>query len=191
MVSRTALDRADFARLVRGEPSAFAALFERYYDALCAFAEGFVASADEAEEVVAEVFVRIWERRKRLDIQISVKSYLYSATRNQALNHLRRRGTEERWLDQASSSGELPGMSRSSRHGVLAELHAVELNQALERAIETLPPRPREVFILHRRHGLTYAEIAETLGVAAKTVENHIGRALKALRTDLAPFLDD
>lgn len=182
-------DHAEFARLSRGEPSGFVALFRRYYDALCTFAESFVASADDAEEVVSDVFVRIWEGRERLGVRVSVKSYLYAATRNGALNHLRRRNAEERMIGRASLEDELPGMSVPRDDGP-SGVHARDLERAIDEAIGRLPPRRREIFLLHRHHGLTYAEIAATLDVSPKTVENHMGLALKDLRESLASYLE-
>lgn len=183
-------DRVALARLARGEAGAFAVLFRRYYDALCAFAEGLVESADDAEEVVSEVFVRIWEARERLDVRASLKSYLYAATRNVALNHLRRVGAEERTLGRASQQGALPGVSAPTDGGA-SDIHARELERAIDEAISNLPPRRREIFLLHRLHGLTYAEIAAALEIAPKTVENHLGLALKDLRTSLTSFLEE
>jgi len=183
-------DRDALARLARGEAGAFAVLFRRYYDALCAFAEGLVESADDAEEVVAEVFVRIWETRERLDVRVSLKSYLYAATRNVALNHLRRMGAEERTLGRASLQGKLPGVLNPAHDGA-SDIHARELEKAIDEAIANLPPRRREIFLLHRLHGLTYAQIAAALDITPKTVENHLGLALKDLRNRLTAFLED
>lgn len=183
-------DRTAFARISRSDSSAFVALFRRYYDALCAYAEGFVASADDAEEVVSEVFVRIWQGRKRLGVLVSVKGYLYAATRNVALNHLRRRDAEDRAIGRASLEGELPGMSAPSA-GAPADVLARDLERAIDDAVANLPARRREIFLLHRQHGLTYAEIATALDLSPKTVENHMGLALRDLRDRLAPYLED
>lgn len=181
-------DHLCFSALKSGDPAAFATLFRRYYDALCAFAEGLVASSDDAEEVVEEVFVRLWERRDRLNVRVSVKAYLYSATRNQALNQLRRVATEKRWVDRVVRVGETPGLGEAPP-GVVEALYAADLARAVEAAIPKLSERCRQVFLLHRRHGLTYAEIADSLGISPKTVENHLGRALKELRGLLGHFL--
>lgn len=183
-------DRVHFAGLAEGDAAAFAALFRRYYDALCVFAEGYVRSPDDAEEVVEEVFVRLWERREHLDVRVSVKAYLYSATKNQALNHLRRAATEERWVERVSRSGDVPGLGQPAPD-IVEALYATDLARAVDEAIPQLSERCRQVFLLHRRHGLTYAEIAEALGISPKTVENHLGRALKELRSLLARFLAD
>lgn len=185
-----ARDRATLAGLAAGDPAAFAAVFESYYDALCAFAEGYAGSADEAEDVVTEVFARLWERRGQLAVRLSLKTYLYSATRNQALNHRRREGSERRRRDGARLVGALPGQGVVGAR-VLEELHAAELRQAIDAAIQRLPERRRAVFVLHRRHGLSYGEIAEVLGISLKTVENHMGLALRDLRDQLAPSILD
>jgi len=183
-------DRDTLGRLARGEAGAFAALFRRYYDALCSFAQGLVESADDAEEVVSEVFARLWETRERLDVRVSLKSYLYAATRNVALNFLRRLGTEERTLGRASQVGALPGVL-SPADDEASDVQTRELREAVDAAIASLPPRRREIFLLHRLHGLTYAEIAAALDITPKTVENHIGLALKDLRNSLTVFLED
>ena len=183
-------DRETLARLARGEAGAFAALFRRYYDALCSFAQGLVESADDAEEVVSEVFARLWEARERLDVRLSLKSYLYAATRNVALNFLRRLGAEERTLGRASQAGALPGLL-SPADDEASDVQVRELRQAIDAAIANLPPRRREIFLLHRLHGLTYAEIAAALDITPKTVENHLGLALKDLRNRLIAFVED
>jgi RNA polymerase sigma-70 factor (ECF subfamily) len=182
-------DRTLLAQMCAGEESAFAALFERYYDKLHAFAEMYVASPDEAEEVVGDVFVRLWTLRERLGVHTSVKSYLYTATRNHALNQLRRERARRRWIGAANEAGEAPGMG--GVHAVEDELYASELARAIDQAISLLPDRCRQVFLLHRQHGLTHAEIASTLELSPKTVENHVGRALKALRDRLRDYLHD
>lgn len=183
-------DREAFARLSRGDASAFVSLFRRYYDGLCAFAESFVTSADDAEEVVSDVFVRLWEARGRLTVRTSVKSYLYAATRNTALNHLRSRDAVDRAIRRASETGALRSLTDQPATAP-SDLLTRELERVVDSAIEKLPPRRREVFLLHRYHGLTYAEIATTLDLARKTVENHIGLALRDLRDHLAPYLED
>ncbi|HEU4589181.1 MAG TPA: RNA polymerase sigma-70 factor [Gemmatimonadales bacterium] len=186
----TAADAVLFARVRAGDEAAFVTLFERYYDPLCAFARGYVASAEEAEEVVEDVFVRCWTLRAKLDIRESVKAYLYTATRNHALNRLRRARAWTRWLAGRRAGDAVPGMGQ---HAPDAEdaLHAADFAAAIDAAIAELPERCRQVFTLHRAHGLTHAEIAATMRIAPKTVENQLGRALKLLRARLARYFDE
>jgi RNA polymerase sigma-70 factor (family 1) len=183
-------DRMLLAQMSAGEAHAFAALFSRYYDALCAFANGYTASRSEAEEVVEDVFVRLWELREHLEVRASLKSYLYTATRNRALNRLRDQRAEGRRLEEARFDSAPPGMGQP-KPSLEEEMQATEFARAVARAVEQLPPRTRQVFLLHRQHGLTYAEIATALEISPKTVENLLGRALKHLRAHLAPFLGE
>lgn len=187
-ISVTIDDRALLGQMRAGDASAFAVLFERYYDALCAFAGGYAASEAEAEEIVEDVFVRVWELRERLEVRESLKTYLYTATRNRALNRLRDDRVRLRRIAEAAEDAAPPGMGQPMP-AVDEELHAAEFARAVERAVAHLPERTRQVFLMHRQHGLSYAEIGAVLEISPKTVENLIGRALRELRARLAHFL--
>jgi RNA polymerase sigma-70 factor (family 1) len=185
-----AADPVLLARIREGDEAAFVALFERYYDLLCAFARGYLRSADDAEEVVEDVFVRCWTLRTQLEIRDSVKAYLYTATRNHALNRLRRERVWSRWLRSRRPTDAVPGMSQPAAD-TGDELATSELAAAIDAAVQELPERCRQVFTLHRQHGLTYTEIAAVMRIAPKTVENQLGRALRLLRTRLAKYFDE
>lgn len=181
-------DRTLLVGLRAGDGNAFATLFRRYYGVLCAFATRYTTTRAAAEEVVEDVFVRLWELREQLDVHQSFKSYLYTATRNRALNLVRDERAELRGLENAPPSAAPPGMGQPNP-GLEEEFQAAELARLVARAIDDLPPRTRSVFTLHRQDGLTYAQIGAALGISPKTVENLLGRALKQLRARLAPFL--
>lgn len=181
-------DHVLLERMRAGEGSALAALLDRYYDALCAFAAGYASSEAEAEEVVEDVFVRLWELRERLDIRESLKTYLYTATRNRALNRIRDDRAKVRRLERLAPDSTPPGMGQGTPP-VDEQLHAAEFARAVRLAVNDLPERTRQVFLLHRQHDLTYSEIGAILEISPKTVENLIGRALRELRARLAPFL--
>ena len=165
-----------------GKRTALKAIYCKYYPDLCGFAASYVTSKRRGREVVQEVFLEIWERRESWKVSGSLKSYLFQAVRNRALNFLR---TEKNRY----------GLKQKLKHTVptrrlrTAEdnLCYDELSDAIEEAVEQLSPRRREAFTLHRQHGLTYKEIAEVMEISPKTVENHIGRALKSLREMLSP----
>lgn len=178
-------DRTLVAQLRAGEANAIAILFERYYDALCAFAIAYTSSEAEAEEIVHDVFLRVWTLREKLEIHDSVRSYLYSATRNRALNHVQRRHAERRWIDRARANDPAPAMGQAIPPAD-ESLQYAELVREVAAAIERLPPRSRQVFLLHRQHGLTYVEIGAALDISPRTVENLIARAVRQLRAQLA-----
>lgn len=181
-------DAALAGQVQAGDAAAFEALFRRYYHPLFAFAERYVRSPEVAEDITVDVFVRIWERRAEWKLRGSPRSYLYAAVRNEALVHLRRRRMVESAHADAVRDERHPGMGAPAAPAD-AQLQAEELAAAADRAILQLPDRTQEAFVLHRKHGLSYAEVAAAMGISARTVEVHISRAFKALRTHLAPFL--
>jgi len=179
----------DVAAIRGGDRAAFATLFHEQYDGLCRFAEGYVRSGEVAQEIVQQVFLRIWIHRETWVVRDSVRTYLYGAARNRALDWLKHRRVEDRWSEQVSwaDTGRIPGMGQPiPAPDVQAE--GSDFAAALDRAIQELPERYRAVVELRARQGMTIAEIAHILGVPFKTAEARAARALKALRIALAPF---
>jgi RNA polymerase sigma-70 factor (ECF subfamily) len=182
-----ARERELVARVRAGDERAFDTLFRSYYRPMCGFVVGFVGSVALAEELVQDVFASVWERRATWDVRESARSYLYALVRNHALNHLRRRRIESRWTDSATR-GDVPiGMGQGMADAE-ERLSARELHEAIARALETLPPRCREVFTLRRDHHLTVPETAAALGVSVKRIEALLTRTYAVLRAALEPY---
>jgi RNA polymerase sigma-70 factor (ECF subfamily) len=169
-------------RIRAGDPAAFERLFLTYHASLCAFGYRYLGARDLAEEIVQEVFLFVWERRETWEVRSSVKSYLYTAVRNAALSYLR----HERVVRHRQR--EAIALFETSSAGADLEAAAAEIAAAVRRAVGRLPERCRLVFTLHREQGLTYAEIAQVLGISPRTVEVQMGRALKSLRRALADY---
>ena len=170
------------ARLRGGDEEAFDAIFRTWYAPLVRLADALVRDQAVAEEVVQDVMLELWRRREQLTPDGSPQAYLFQATRNRALNHLRHLQVQRRAQPHV-----LDHMARESTAPVAAE--ADEMDAAVRRAIDELTPRCREVFELSRVQGLRYAEIAATLGISVKAVEAQMTRALRTLRERLAPWL--
>lgn len=166
-----------------GNEAVFERVFRQYYAPLCRYARPLLGDADEAEEVVQGVFLTIWERRDSLLITTSLKAYLYRAVHNRCLNRLSQQANQASHREQAAA--ELYTDATSPTQALLAD----ELSSRLQRAIGLLPEQCRRVFELSRFEELSYKEIADRLGIAAKTVENQIGKALRILRTELSDYL--
>jgi RNA polymerase sigma-70 factor (ECF subfamily) len=174
-------------QLLAGDERGLEMIFRTYVTSLCAFANSYLESRDEAEEIVQDLFFRLWEHRLTIEMPRGLRPYLYSAVRNRALNVLRSRRIEhslhERLLrDEAVRVGT---EDSPVPEGTLA---AKDLAEALDRAVAEMPPRCREVFALLRYRHLSYAETAAVLAISPKTVEIHMSRALAFLRQRLAPW---
>ena len=166
------------------DDSAFEQLFQDHYAGLCAFTHTYVREWAIAEELVGDVFFALWQRRDSLDPKQNLKAYLYTAARNAALSHLRRRGLADQ-IDEADAR-EVAGTVQPAD----ADVAYHELADAVDAAIAQLPARAREVFTLSREGGLSYAEIAATLGISIKTVEANMTHALRILREQLGSWLE-
>lgn len=170
------------ARIAGGDEAAFELLFREWYPRLAEHAWRLLGERDAAEDAVQEVMVGFWRGRDRLPDASMLPGYLHRAVRNRALNQLRaHKGTT------ADPDGQMaPAVEPDApRH-----LEEEQLASQLAAALATLPPRTREVFLLSREHGLTYAGIAQTLGISVKTVETLMGRAIRTLREQLREIRD-
>jgi RNA polymerase sigma-70 factor, ECF subfamily len=180
-------DASLVARVRAGDYEAFSTIFRAHHATLVAFARAYTRTEAEAEDVVQDVFVRVWDRRADWRVRESVRAYLFGATRNYALNAVRDRGTAERWAEAVAQEPTLIGL-RAEPASPDAALNAAELDAVVTRAIARLPHRARLVYTLRWRHGLTYAEIADTLAISLKTVESQIRKALSRVRRALANY---
>ena len=175
-------DRALIGRVIRGDERAFDEIFRAWYAPLVRAAETMLRDRAIAEEVVQDVMLELWRRRDSLDPSGSAQAYLFQATRNRALNHLRHLRVQRRVAPQLARNDARDATAPS-------RLVAEEIEAAVREALGELTPRCREVFELSRVQGLRYSEIAELLGVSVKAVEAQMGKALRTLRERLAPWL--
>ena len=170
------------ARLRAGDESAFDVVFRTYYGSLVGFAESLLHSREAAEDLAQDVMLELWRRREQLVLTDSLRSYLLRAVRNRAFNELRRVKTAKRKEPLVRDDEATPAL------GAL-RLEDEELDAAIAGAVDALPAPLRETFVMSRREGLKYQEIATRLGVSVKTVEARMGKALKELRDRLAAWL--
>jgi len=158
-------------------------LFRRYYAYVCRNVIRIVKQPGIAEDIAQDVFFEIWRRKDAVQIT-AVRAYLRRAARNKALNYIRDQKIQ---FEEEDDTSQL----QSPNVGVQRQLEAEELQALIDQTIDELPERCRLVFVLSRYENLTYQEIADQLGISIKTVENQISKALKYLRTQLYPYLED
>lgn len=165
------------------DKQAFEEIFRALHAPLCRYAYTFLKDEAEAEETVQTVFLALWERRQDLQITISLKAYLYQMVQNRSLNQLKHEKIKETYkqYNQAQINQNPSNASHLTIHN--------ELSARIEEAIQELPEQCRKVFQMSRVDELKYSEIAEILSISIKTVENHMGKALKHLRERLADYL--
>lgn len=169
-------------KIQKGEIAPFEVLFHQYYPGLCGYAESLVGMKAVAEEVVQDVFYNIWKNRASLRIRHSLKSYLYRSVYNNSMMYLRKMRREHFMEDLSGHEPELDAPDPSQ----LIQLD--EVTQLVSHTLESLPDRTREIFRLNRQEGMKYREIALELSISEKTVEAHMGRALKALRNTMKNY---
>ena len=185
-VSTDADERAWADRIRAGDMDAFEALYRTYWQRLCAFAFRYVHSKEDAEEVAQDVFFRIWRGRADWVPAGAVRNYLYLAVRNAARDRLERAAVARRWGGGGGGGGRLGEVETPSE--IETELEAAELVAAVERALAELPPKRSAVCRLRLIDGLSYAQIADRLGICQKTVETQLARGLKSLRDRIRPL---
>jgi len=171
-------------RLRRGDEAAYETIFRQWYAPLVAATTALLRDSGPAEEVVQDVMLELWRRRESLTLEQSLRAYLFQATRNRALNHLRRLRVETRGEPTIIAGMPTPAPADT-------EVREAELRVAIQAAIASLPDRCREVFELSRVQGLKYSEIATALGISVKTVEAQMGKALRVMREQLAPWMPE
>lgn len=166
-----------------GNERVFEDVFREHYEALCHYAYTLLRDRDDAEEEVQALFLAFWERRETILISTSLKAYLFRSVHNRCLNRIKHLSIRDEHRQHVHYVGETPTLSP------MDALASSELSERIDEAMKSLPEQCRRVFYLSRFEELRYGEIAERLGISAKTVENQIGKALRILRTELAEFL--
>lgn len=170
--------------LKRGDLKSYEALFHRYYNLFLAFAQGFVRDRQTAEDIVQEVFMKLWLHRERLDEGRSLYNLLFTMTKHRIYDHFRRKFNLETLrrplLEYDAASDE--------QEGPEAGLDAEQLRQTISQTVAAMPPQRQVIFALSRQENLSRQEIAERLGLSVRTVDKHLELALREIRLHLKEF---
>nr|WP_255486928.1 RNA polymerase sigma-70 factor [Mucilaginibacter sp. SP1R1] len=169
--------------LKQGSEKAYEWLFKTHFESLHAYAYSFIKDDEMAEEIVQNVFCRIWEKRDLLKTDGSLKSYLYRAVHNESLNYLKHQKVKASF--NVYYAGQLDQADEQASH----KITTAQLQQHIDAAMSQLPQQCRTIFQLSRFEQLKYQQIADHLGLSIKTVENQMGKALRIMRQKLAEFL--
>ncbi|MDR1273362.1 MAG: RNA polymerase sigma-70 factor [Odoribacteraceae bacterium] len=169
-----------FEGVTRGDVRSFERLFRAYYSPLCDYCQGIVGEETAAEDLVEEVFAYLWKHRETIQLRASARAYLYAAARHGALNLLKRRA-----MERAHS----PRLAEFITYLQETEYSEQELSELAEarRALDELPARCREIFLMNCMEDKTYKEIAGELRLSVNTVKSHLSKAHRRLRERLGP----
>jgi len=170
-----------FQRIRQDDRLALNELFTTFYEKLCRFACTCSLSPQHAEEVVSDVFFNLWKNRARLDIHSNFSAYLYKAVRNAAL--------AAKSVQPVADYSEAENIADTNEPVSLLEFE--ELRQQVDQAVNMLPQRCRQVFIMSRFEGMKYREISAVLGISERTIEHHIVKALDVIRVSVHHYPHD
>lgn len=175
-------DTEALQQIAKGNLSAYRFLFDQHFTDLCNFLMIYLHSKELSEEIALEIFTYIWEKRETLQIKATFKSFLFAAAKNKAISLYRK---EQKSMFTSIEAGELVAPEESSSQNLM---EANELRLILKSAIDKLPEKSRQIYQLAWEENLSHKEIAAQLGITSKTVENHVGIALRKLRESLKPY---
>lgn len=170
------------ADLNKGDKTAFEAIYKFYYSQLYHFLIRYLHSDSVIEDIIQQVFFNIWQNRENLEPRGTLKSYLYTAVRNQAFKYLE----QEKKVDR--NQREIIDTYQINDKNPELHFEFEELEKAYHEAVEKLPEKRRHIFLMHRQNNLTYQEIADVLEISIKTVETQMSRSLKFLSICLERF---
>ncbi|NVK84770.1 MAG: RNA polymerase sigma-70 factor [Cytophagia bacterium] len=176
-------DTALQQRLSRGDETAFQETFELYFKVLVLFATKFSLDKETAEDLVQDVFVKLYEQKERLQFHSSLKAFLYQSVRNRCIDMIRSSKTREKHHMEIKAGAELEGLNSEDL------MLQSELEEKIYHSIGQLPEQCQIIFKMNRFEGKKNQEIAEELNISKRTVETQISKALKRLREDIYPYL--
>lgn len=171
-------------RLIDGDEDAFCELYAAYKNRLLYFAMKFVKSRDFAEDIFQDAFTIIWQSRRFINPDASFSSYLYTIVRNRILNQIRDADKEYTLKEQILSQA--IDYTDDTKENILAN----DLREIINKALEKLTPRQREIFEMSREAQMSHKEIADVLGISVNTVQEHISVSLRTIRTFLSKYAD-
>ncbi len=166
--------------LKKGDMAAFDAIYNTYCHKLHEFVIGYVKKEEDAEGIVQEVFIKIWNARGKIDVYASFESFLFTIAYNSTMSLLRKRVSEAKSREYLKSQQQI-----NTADQVIDEIQFKELNDKVQSLLKQLTPRQKEIYLLSREEGLTHKEIAQKLSISENTVKNHLVSIMKYLKSHI------
>ncbi len=177
MQKLTHLDDNELIHLLKKDnEAAFAQIYQRYAEGLAGFAASKLYSIEDAQDLIHDLFVKLWSDRKELIITSNLKTYLFTIARYRIIDKIRKNITREEY------AGMIQSLTQAYEPGIEQFIAAKELKHTIEKSLQELSPKVRQIYHLSREEHLSNREIAEKLGLSEQTVKNQLSTALKHLR---------
>ena len=171
----------ELTHLLKGDDeTAFAEIYRRYAKSLADFAASKLFNLEDAQDIIHDIFVKLWEDRERLQITSNLKAYLFTLTRRRIIDKVRRNITREEYASMLQS------LTNAYQPSIEQQIDAKELQQTIENSLNELSPKVKEIYQLSREENLSIPEIAEKLQLSEQTVKNQLSAALSHLRRSLS-----
>jgi len=183
---KSLLNREDniFQNIKQGNIDSFEVLFRTHYSELCNYAFRYIRDKDNAEEIVQDLFYKLWEKKETIVIRSSVRSYLYRSVYNNTMMLIREKNKRKTTNKLPENSAMIPGDEPDQ------QMQTSELDEVVQSTLSAMPQKVRRIFEMSRFEGLKYKEIASKLLISIKTVEANMGKALKLFRDNLKEYYE-
>jgi len=174
------------SELRSGSETVFRRIMETWYSPLFNFANGYLNNTENAKEVIQDVFLQLWDHRQKLADDTSLNAYLFALTRNRCIDLIRREKLMLRFrTDKQEEYARLTENHQALSDPILDEIFTMELQTEINKTVNSLPEQCRKVFLMSRTDGMKNKEISKVLNLSEKTVESHLTKALRTIRTTL------
>ena len=192
MPTTSLIEKEVLVRLREGDSNAFESVFRFWYEPLVHFAEEYISDLESARNIVQNIFMKLWEKHELVNPDSNLKSYLYMATRNACLSHLRHIKVESSYFEKAIKNNEDLQLNYEALEELkLEQIDFSNLEKLIQDTIDSLPERCRQVFLMSRYEEMKNKEIAEKLNISVKAVEANITRAITKLRENTREYLPE
>ena len=175
-------------KVKKGNIKAFETLYKSYFTSLCLYSYGLIPDEGLVKEIVNDVFLKIWDKRRDIDIRYGIKPYLFRCVHNTCLDHMRLKKSLRQY-QSTDISDKIRDLADTDEEYIFQQISIKKLEEDVTMSIDQLPDRCREIFILSRYELLSYTEISERLNISVNTVKTQISRALDGLRISLKKYL--
>ena len=175
-------------KVKRGNIKAFETLYKCYFPSLCLYSCGLIPDEELVKEIVNDVFLKIWDKRREINIQSGIKPYLFRCVHNACLDHMRLKKSI-RYYQKTDITDKIRELADPDEEYIFKQIALKRLEKDVTIRIDKLPARCEEIFVLSRYELLSYTEISERLNISVNTVKTQISRALDSLRISLKKYL--